>query len=259
MAVRKPQADRSNSGEPSWPRGGDLRRAKAWASFSRGRGDTGTCSGELDRAKSAGHREHGGPPWPSTGEGEIGRTQGATGEIRHGDECLTSGRSSGRLGAVSSELDDRERGHGSLAAAGGVGRARERVQLSEMRQGVCAGHWWGSKKGAGYVGGRRGREIRRRARVRTRRSTASAEGAELTEQAHGAEREERGARGNDSVAGDPGPRDRERGSARAKETGADRSAPLGSERERESACEGELPLTGGVRLSGGAGAWPGWA
>jgi hypothetical protein len=28
----------------------------AWASFSRGRGDIGTYSGELDRVKSAGHR-----------------------------------------------------------------------------------------------------------------------------------------------------------------------------------------------------------
>jgi hypothetical protein len=74
---------------------------------------------------------------------------------------------------------------------------------------VCAGHWWGSKKGAGRVGGRRGREIRRCARVRTRWSTASAEGAELIGQAHGVEREERGARGNGSAAGDPGPRDRE--------------------------------------------------
>jgi hypothetical protein len=46
---------------------------------------------------------------------------------------------------------------------------------------------------------------------------------------------------------------------RAKETGADRLAPLGSKREREGACERELPLTGGVRLSGGAGARPGWA
>jgi hypothetical protein len=43
------------------------------------------------------------------------------------------------------------------------------------------------------------------------------------------------------------------------EIGADRSAPLGSERERESAQERGLPLTGGVRLSGGAGARPGWA
>jgi hypothetical protein len=42
-------------------------------------------------------------------------------------------------------------------------------------------------------------------------------------------------------------------------TGADRSAPAGSERERDGAREGELPLIGGVRLLGGAGARPGWA
>jgi hypothetical protein len=54
--VRKPRAGRRNSGEPFQPRGGDLRRAKAWANFSRGRVDTGTYSGELNRAKSAGHR-----------------------------------------------------------------------------------------------------------------------------------------------------------------------------------------------------------
>jgi hypothetical protein len=98
-----------------------------------------------------------------------------------------------RLGAVSSELDGREHGRGSLAAASGVSRARVRVKLSEMRRGVCAGHWRGSKKRAGHVGGRRGREILRRARMRTRRSTASVEGAELTGQAHDVEREERGA------------------------------------------------------------------
>jgi hypothetical protein len=55
-AVRESRAGRRNSGEPIRPRGGDLRRTKAWASFSRGRADTGTYSGELDRAKSAGHR-----------------------------------------------------------------------------------------------------------------------------------------------------------------------------------------------------------
>jgi hypothetical protein len=54
--VRRPRAGRSNSGEPFRPQGGDLRRAKAWASFSRGRGDTRTYSGELDQAKLAGHR-----------------------------------------------------------------------------------------------------------------------------------------------------------------------------------------------------------
>jgi hypothetical protein len=64
------------------------------------------------------------------------------------------------------------------------------------------------------MGGCHGREIWRRARVRTRWSMASTEGAELTGQAHDAEREERGAWGNDSATGDPGPRDRERGSAR---------------------------------------------
>jgi hypothetical protein len=83
-----------------------------------------------------------------------------------------------------------------------------------MRRGASAGHWRGSKKGAGLVGGRRGQEIRRRARVRTCRSTANAEGAELTGQAHGAEIEERGARGNGSVTGDSGPQGRERRGAR---------------------------------------------
>jgi spore coat polysaccharide biosynthesis predicted glycosyltransferase SpsG len=35
--------------------GGHLRRAKALANFSRGRGDTGTYSSELNQAKSVGH------------------------------------------------------------------------------------------------------------------------------------------------------------------------------------------------------------
>jgi hypothetical protein len=55
-AVRRSRAGRRNSGEQFRPRGGDLRRAKALASFIRGRGDIGTYSGELDRAKSAGYR-----------------------------------------------------------------------------------------------------------------------------------------------------------------------------------------------------------
>jgi hypothetical protein len=55
-AVRKPRAGRRNFDAPFRPRGGDLRRAKALANFSRGRGDTGAYSGELDRAKSVGHR-----------------------------------------------------------------------------------------------------------------------------------------------------------------------------------------------------------
>jgi hypothetical protein len=55
-AVRRSRAGRRNSGERFRPRGGDLRRAKAWAGFSRDRGDTGNYSSELDWAKSAGHR-----------------------------------------------------------------------------------------------------------------------------------------------------------------------------------------------------------
>jgi hypothetical protein len=66
-------------------------------------------------------------------------------------------------------------------------------------------------------------------------------------------------RGNGSTTGESGPRDRERGGARGEENWPDRLAPLGSERGRESAHEGELSLTGGVRLLDGAGARPGWA
>jgi hypothetical protein len=70
-----------------------------------------------------------------------------------------------------------------------------------------------------------------------------------TDKAGPRRRERKGdVRNNGSTASEPGPRDRERGSARVKKTGADRLAPLGSEREREGAREGELPLTGGVRL-----------
>jgi hypothetical protein len=54
-AVRKSRAGPRNSGEPFRPWGGILRRAKALANFSRGRGDTGTYSCELDRAKPADH------------------------------------------------------------------------------------------------------------------------------------------------------------------------------------------------------------
>jgi hypothetical protein len=53
---RRSRADRRNFGKAFRPRGGGLRRAKAWASFSRGRGTLGTNARELDRAKSDGHR-----------------------------------------------------------------------------------------------------------------------------------------------------------------------------------------------------------
>jgi hypothetical protein len=47
--VRWPRVGQRNSGEPFRPREWDLRHAKAWAC-------TETYSGELNRAKSAGHR-----------------------------------------------------------------------------------------------------------------------------------------------------------------------------------------------------------
>jgi hypothetical protein len=75
-----------------------------------------------------------------------------------------------------------------------VGRARERAELCEMRQGSEYGRWRGSKRELGRVGGRRGREFQRRARVRTRRSTAGAGRAKLRERVHDVEREKRGAR-----------------------------------------------------------------
>jgi hypothetical protein len=104
-----------------------------------------------------------------------------------------------------------------------------------MRRGSECGRWRGSKRELGRVGGRRDREFRRCARVRTRRSTARAGRAELTGRVHGAERE-KGHVGNGSAPSSAGPRDRERRGARAGEaTGADNSAPLGREREGGSA------------------------
>jgi hypothetical protein len=64
---------------------------------------------------------------------------------------------------------------------------------------MCAGHWRGSKKGAGRMGRRRGQETRQHARVRTRRSTAGTGKADLTRQAHSAERE-KGTRGGNGSA-----------------------------------------------------------
>jgi hypothetical protein len=183
-----------------------LRHAKAWESFSRGRGDTGTYTGELDRAKLAGHHastaDHHGraPAMP-----KLVEHRAESREIKHGQWCLTSGRSSGRLGAVSGELDGRERGRGSLAASGSEDRARERAMLCEMRLGSEYGHWRGSKRGVGRVGRRRGRDIRQRAQVRARWSMASAGRVELIGRVHGAEREKRDTRGNDSAPGEPGP------------------------------------------------------
>jgi hypothetical protein len=133
----------------------------------------------------------------------------------------------------------------------------------EMRWGSECGHLRGSKKEARHVGGRRGREIRRHARVRMRWSTASAGRADLIGRVHGAEREKvaHGATAQ-HLANRARETEREEGRARAKQV-----APTGrpqraeSERERERAGEKadvdrrDPP----VRRRGRAGARPNWA
>jgi hypothetical protein len=88
-AVRRSRADRRNSGEPFRPRGGDLRHAKALPNFSRCRDISGTNSGELNRAQSAGHREstadrHGrAPARVKLTEIERDRENWARGQVSH--------------------------------------------------------------------------------------------------------------------------------------------------------------------------------
>jgi hypothetical protein len=107
-----------------------------------------------------------------------------------------------------------------------------------MRRGSECGHWRGSKKGAGRVGGRCGREIWQRARVRTRRSTAGARRADLTRRVHGAEREKRGRVWQRLSAWQTGPvRQRERRGARAKKLALIDRPTRQRAREREPAGE----------------------
>jgi hypothetical protein len=112
------------------------------------------------------------------------------------------------------------------------------------------------------VGGRRGRETRRRARVHTRRSTTRVGRAELIGQAHSAEKE-KGTCGATArqLVNRAREAEREEGHA-GEETGTDRSAPLGSERERGE-CVGERAAADRrgppVRRRGRAAARPGGA
>jgi hypothetical protein len=57
------------------------------------------------------------------------------GKTKHRSGCLTLGRSSGSLGVVFGELEDRYGGRGSPAKLSGMGRERERAGLCEMGQG----------------------------------------------------------------------------------------------------------------------------
>jgi hypothetical protein len=98
------------------------------------------------------------------------------------------------LGAVSGELDGRRSGRGSPVASGGVGRVRERAKLCEMRRGSECERWRALRGRWVRVGGRRGREFRRRARVRMRRSMVGW-GGRNCQGGSTAQRERKGARG----------------------------------------------------------------
>ena len=124
------------------------------------------------------------------------------------------------------------------------------------------GHWRHSKKGARRVGGRRGRETRRRARVRTRRSTAGAGKAKLTGQTHGAEREKGTHGGNNSALAN-----------QARETERERERTGKGNWHRQVGPTGQRASEGGrargrtvadrrgppVRWRGRAGVRPSWA
>ena len=56
MAKVELQVGQGCSDEEFRLRGGGLRRARAWTSFSRARGTLGTDTGALDRTNSTGHR-----------------------------------------------------------------------------------------------------------------------------------------------------------------------------------------------------------
>jgi hypothetical protein len=131
--------------------------------------------------------------------------------------CLTSGRSSGWLDALSAELDGQGSGRGSSARSGGVSRARARVGLREMRRGSECGHGWGSKRAGGM-----GRETWPRipgtcVSARSLVHGGRGEGGADREGPRRRERERRGARGNDSAPGRTGLRGRDGRGARGGE------------------------------------------
>jgi hypothetical protein len=104
------------------------------------------------------------------------------------------------------------------------------------------GHRRGYKKRVGRVGGRRGRETRRRARVRMRWSMVGAKKADLTKQVHDTKRVKGTRGGNGSALANwarETERERERERERESESnGADRPVPLSSERARERGRSG---------------------
>jgi hypothetical protein len=154
-----------------------------------------------------------------------------------------------------------EAGHGSPAGSSGVSRARERAGMHELRRGSECGHERGSKR-AGAWAERLGQGSRRRARVRTRWSTAGEGRAELTGEAHNADRENECA-GVTVQRLTARAREAERGEGCAEGRNWRRQpSPTGQRARGREGSEGQTivdrqdpPVRGGRR----AGAWPGWA
>jgi hypothetical protein len=161
----------------------------------------------------------------------------------------------GWLGAISDELDGRGSERGSPVVFGGVGRARERAELCEMRRGSECGHGRGSKRELGaWVGivAENFGDVRECAHDGPRR------GGEGETDWEGPRRRERqkGRAGNGSAPSSVGPRGREGREAQRGKQLASTGRPQRVESERGSVRERKLPLIGGSHLSGGAGARP---
>jgi hypothetical protein len=208
---RRSRAGRSNSGEEFRPPERAIGRDRAWASSSGGGGTTWAKARALDEVGMARHRAGAAsrrgrtptrPNWLKAYAHKVKQARGGS---------LTSGWSSGRPGAVSGELDGREHGRGSPAAAGGMGRARERAELREMRRGRARGIGGALRRELGAwasVMAEKSGDVRECALAGPRRGWG---GSDRT----GPQRRERkgDVRGNGSATCEPGPRDRERGGA----------------------------------------------
>jgi hypothetical protein len=118
-------------------------------------------------------------------------------------------------------------------AGAGLRRGRTAWAERELERGYVK---WGGGVSAGTGGAQKGSwgawagvVAENSSDVRARWSTAGAGWAELTGEAHSAERERTGARGNSSATGEPGPRGRERRGERGRRN---RHRQLGPTRQR---------------------------
>jgi hypothetical protein len=98
MAKGELWAGRGSSGEEFWPRGGGLRRARAWTNFSRARGTPGTDAEALDRTNLASHHasvanRHGQPP----AKPKLADDKAQMGKLSMGTGVSPRGKARGRL------------------------------------------------------------------------------------------------------------------------------------------------------------------